>query len=182
MEQVVLVNEKDEHIGEMEKMQAHREGKLHRAVSVLIFNKQGDMLLQQRAFLKYHTPGLWTNACCTHPRLGENEIDAASRRLQEEMGITVPLTKIFDFIYKAGFDNGLTEYEFDHVFTGIAEKEPNPDPQEVNACKFVPMQVLVDDISRYPDNYTPWFKIIMKELQIHAPQLFPLGFKKNRVK
>src|SRR3954470_13284590 len=121
MEQVILVNEKDQAIGTMEKMEAHRKGVLHRAFSVFIFDRHGKMLLQQRAFHKYHSGGLWTNACCSHPLPGEDIESAAHRRLYEEMGFQTPLKKIFDFTYKADFRNGLTEYEFDHVFTGYYE-------------------------------------------------------------
>ncbi|HSU49504.1 MAG TPA: isopentenyl-diphosphate Delta-isomerase, partial [Segetibacter sp.] len=118
MEEVILVNELDEQIGKMEKMEAHSKGLLHRAFSVFIFNDQGEMLLQQRAVSKYHSGGLWTNACCSHPRPEEATEDAALRRLQEELGFTVSLAKIFDFRYNASFTNGLTEHEFDHVFVG----------------------------------------------------------------
>src|ERR1700712_4649445 len=113
---VILVNELDEPTGKMEKMEAHRKALLHRAFSVFIFNAKGEMLLQRRSSHKYHSAGLWTNACCSHPFPGEDVKDAALRRLQEELGFTTPLEKAFDFIYKAAFDNGLTEYEFDHVF------------------------------------------------------------------
>ena len=121
LEEVVLVNEKDEAIGTMEKMAAHEKALLHRAFSVFVFNKNGDLLMQQRAHSKYHSGGLWTNTCCSHPRPGEHVADAANRRLQEEMGFTTSLNKAFDFTYKAAFDNGLTEHEFDHVFIGIYE-------------------------------------------------------------
>ena len=118
MEEVILVNEQDEQTGTIEKMEAHRKALLHRAFSVFIFNGKGEMLLQQRAMGKYHSPGLWTNACCSHPRPGEEVETAAFRRLKEEMGIETSLKKIFDFIYRTEFDNGLTEYEFDHVYIG----------------------------------------------------------------
>jgi len=119
MEQVILVNEQDEQVGIMEKMQAHREGKLHRAFSVFIFNNKREMLLQQRALNKYHSGGLWTNACCSHPKPNESTEAAAKRRLKEELGFETTLEKNFDFTYKADFENGLTEYEFDHVFSGV---------------------------------------------------------------
>ena len=123
MEEVVLVDEQDKPVGVMEKMQAHREGKLHRAFSVFIFNDKGEMLLQQRAFNKYHSAGLWTNACCSHPKPNETTETAAARRLNEELGFKTSLEKLFDFTYKASFENGLTEYEFDHVFSGIYNGE-----------------------------------------------------------
>src|SRR5215468_430433 len=116
MEQVILVNELDEEIGTMEKLSAHEQGVLHRAISVFIFNEKGEMLLQQRASRKYHSGGLWTNACCSHPHPGEATHAAALRRLKEEMGFETSLKKAFDFVYKTSFDNGLTEHEFDHVF------------------------------------------------------------------
>src|ERR1044072_1062769 len=119
MEEVILVNERDEATGIMEKMEAHQKGVLHRAFSVFIFNNKNEMLLQQRAIKKYHSGGLWTKACCSHPRPGETKSDAALRRLYEELGFTTSIEKIFDFTYKASFENGLTENEFDHVFAGI---------------------------------------------------------------
>src|SRR5215831_10345897 len=131
MEQVILVNEADHEIGTMEKMLAHEKALLHRALSVFIFNDKGEMLLQQRAKRKYHSGGLWTNACCSHPRPGENVEAAAIRRLNEELGFETTLTKAFDFVYKAFFDNGLTEYEFDHVFAGKYNGAIHPDINEV---------------------------------------------------
>ena len=133
LEEVVLVNEKDEAIGTMEKMAAHEKALLHRAFSVFVFNKNGDLLMQQRAHSKYHSGGLWTNTCCSHPRPSEHVADAANRRLQEEMGFTTSLTKAFDFTYKAVFDNGLTEHEYDHVFTGIFDGPVYFNPNEVAA-------------------------------------------------
>jgi isopentenyl-diphosphate delta-isomerase len=135
-EKIILVNEQDEVTGSMEKMEAHRKGLLHRAFSIFIFNGKGEMLLQQRAFSKYHSAGLWTNACCSHPAPGEDIKDAVSRRLQEEMGFKTPLKKIFDFIYKAEFDNGLTEFEFDHVFAGEYEGPVKINTEEVNDFYF----------------------------------------------
>ena len=126
MEQVILVNENDQEVGTMEKMEVHRLGVLHRAFSVFIFNERGQMLLQQRAMQKYHSAGLWTNACCSHPRPGEEVGSAASRRLNEELGFATALNPIFNFVYKATFENGLTEHEFDHVFFGIHSAEIFP--------------------------------------------------------
>lgn len=158
-EEVILVNTADEELGTMEKMEAHEKALLHRAFSVFIFNKAGDMMLQQRAASKYHSPGLWTNACCSHPRPGEAVADAAHRRLQEELGFDAPLQKIFDFTYQATFDNGLTEHEFDHVFTGIYEQQVLPNPEEVQAVAFESMKQVAEQLDTHPEKYTAWFKI-----------------------
>ena len=136
MEQVILVDEKDKEIGLEEKIKAHKEGKLHRAFSVFVFNQKGEMLLQRRALTKYHSGGLWTNTCCSHPRKGEDVDKAASRRLKEEMGFSCGLKEVFSFIYKTGFDNGLMEHEFDHVFVGAYESEPKINPEEVAEYKW----------------------------------------------
>jgi isopentenyl-diphosphate delta-isomerase len=168
MEQVILVDEQDNEIGTMEKMQAHVEGRLHRAISVFIFNGRGEMLLQQRAAGKYHSPLLWTNACCSHPRPGEATADAAHRRLNEEMGITCNLFEVFSFTYKAEMDGGLTEHEYDHVFLGISNAEPRPRADEAAAWKHVRMQELQEDMKKEPAKYTAWFRICMNE---HLQQL-----------
>jgi isopentenyl-diphosphate delta-isomerase len=159
MEQVILVNEQDHPIGLMEKMEVHQKALLHRAFSVFIFNHQGELLLQQRAFSKYHSAGLWTNTCCSHPRPNEKTEDAASRRLLEEMGFTTPLEKIFDFIYTANFDNGLTEHEFDHVFIGFYEGAIQPDPTEVSGFIYSSFELIDTQLMATPDMYTEWFKI-----------------------
>src|SRR5450432_4328015 len=159
IEQVILVNEQDEETGTIEKMEAHRKALLHRAFSVFIFNQKGEMLLQQRALGKYHSPGLWTNTCCSHPRPGEEIEEAAGRRLMEEMGIETSLEKIFDFIYRTEFDNGLTEYEFDHVYTGTYSGELSPDRQEVKDYCFRSMEEIEQDLTQCPEKYTFWFKI-----------------------
>ena len=166
IEEVILVNEQDEETGTIEKMEAHRKALLHRAFSIFIFNDKGEMLLQQRALGKYHSPGLWTNACCSHPRPGEAVAVAAARRLQEEMGIETPLIKIFDFIYRTEFDNGLTEFEFDHVYTGTFEGELKPDWQEVNDFCFRPMEDISQDLLRHPEQYSSWFHIAFQKLQM----------------
>ena len=159
MEQVVLVNETDEQIGVMEKIEAHEKAFLHRAISVFIFNSKGEMLLQKRAAKKYHSAGLWTNACCSHPRPGEPENAAAKRRLQEELGFTTVLKKAFDFTYKASFENGLTEHEFDHVFTGVYEGLIFPDPDEVEDYCFKSMDEIENALALKKDHFTVWFHI-----------------------
>lgn len=160
-EQVVLVDRDDNHIGLMEKLEAHEKGLLHRAFSVLLFNDKKELLLQQRAFDKYHCGGLWTNTCCSHPLPGEDVADAALRRLKEEMGIECDLHKSFDFIYKAEFGNGLTEHEYDHVFFGLFSGDPVINPDEVADWKYMSLSAIKKDIADYPQNYTPWFKIIL---------------------
>jgi isopentenyl-diphosphate delta-isomerase len=159
MEQVVLVNEQDQELGTMEKMEAHRLGVLHRAFSVFIFNEQGQMLLQQRALHKYHSGGLWTNACCSHPRPGEKVNKAASRRLNEELGFDTPLKPIFDFVYKATFENGLTEHEFDHVYFGNYDGKIFPDPNEVMNVEFENMESIAADLRGNPKKFTAWFQL-----------------------
>ncbi len=165
-EEVILVNEQDEQTGTIEKMEAHRKALLHRAFSVFIFNGKGEMLLQQRALGKYHSPGLWTNACCSHPRPGEEVETAALRRLKEEMGIESSLKKIFDFIYRTDFDNGLTEYEFDHVYIGDFPGLPEPDKREVKDYCFRTMEDISQDLIRYPEKYSSWFKIAFPILSL----------------
>jgi isopentenyl-diphosphate delta-isomerase len=167
IEYVVLVNDNDMPLGTMEKMEAHERGKLHRAFSVFIFNKKGEMLLQRRADEKYHSPGLWTNAACSHPRPGEDVSDAARRRLKEEMGLECDLKEIFSFKYKANVGDGMIEHEYDHVLTGTCDDEPSPDPEEVSDWKYMNMKDLLDDIKKNPKQYTEWFKIAVKELKRH---------------
>lgn len=159
MEHVILVDENDGVTGTMEKMEAHEKALLHRAFSVFIFNSAGDMLLQQRALNKYHSPGLWTNTCCSHPRPSEDTPIAASRRLQEEMGFGTPIRKVFDFTYKASFANGLTEHEFDHVFVGYYDGEIRPDPKEVSNHAFWPINKIATHIHNEPELFTIWFLI-----------------------
>jgi isopentenyl-diphosphate delta-isomerase len=162
-ELVILVDKNDNQIGEMPKMEAHEKAFLHRAFSVFIFNKKGELMLQQRAAHKYHSPLLWTNTCCSHQRNGESNIKAGERRLQEEMGFTTDLKEVFSFIYKAPFDNGLTEHEFDHVLIGYFDAEPNINKEEVEAYKWMPLDDVKSDIENNPIIYTEWFKIIFKE-------------------
>ena len=164
-EQVILVNESDEPIGEMDKMLAHEQGVLHRAFSVFIFNTKGEVLLQQRALSKYHSPGLWTNTCCSHPRPGETTEEAAHRRLKEEMGFDCILQHKFIFIYKVQFDNGLYEHELDHVYTGVYEEEPSINPNEVNMYKWMKWEQLLEDVNKNMADYTFWLRQILEQHQ-----------------
>lgn len=166
-ENVVLITEQDEPIGLMEKQEAHVAGVLHRAFSVFIFNDKNELLIQQRAFEKYHTPGKWTNTCCSHPRDGETYEEGAMRRLQEEMGFTCPIEYQFNFIYKADVGQGLTEHELDYVFKGVYNEEPVINPEEVAAYKWIDFDELQRDVQNNPEEYTPWFKIILKEYLAH---------------
>ena len=161
-EYVILVNEKDEEIGLMEKMEAHEKGLLHRAFSVFVLNSKNQLCIQRRALHKYHSGGLWTNTCCSHPRQGEINLDAANRRLFEEMGMSCELHKTLDFIYKAEFSNGLTEHELDHVFVGYSDVEPVINTDEVAEYKWVELEGLKLDIQENPQIYTEWFKIIFE--------------------
>ncbi|MBK7669280.1 MAG: isopentenyl-diphosphate Delta-isomerase [Sphingobacteriaceae bacterium] len=162
-EEVILVNEADEQIGVMEKMEAHEKGLLHRAFSVFIFNDKGEMLLQQRALNKYHSGGLWTNACCSHPRPNEDTLQAANRRLMEEMGIEAPLTLKTSFTYKTAFENGLTEHEFDHIFVGTFNEEPKVNSTEVNSYCWKSVESVKNSVKQMPDIYTSWFKIALEK-------------------
>jgi isopentenyl-diphosphate Delta-isomerase len=162
-EQVILVNEKDEPIGLMNKMEAHEKAILHRAFSVFILNDNNEVMLQQRAQHKYHSPLLWTNTCCSHQRAGETNIQAGKRRLNEEMGFEVDLKELFHFIYKAPFDNGLTEHELDHVMIGYSNSEPFINPEEVASWKWMKIEDIKDDMIQNPAEYTVWFKIIFDE-------------------
>ncbi|WBL23966.1 isopentenyl-diphosphate Delta-isomerase [Zunongwangia sp. HRR-M8] len=166
-DQVILVNEKDEQIGLMEKIEAHEKALLHRAFSVFVFNNKGELMLQQRALAKYHTPGLWTNTCCSHQREGESNVEAGKRRLMEEMGFTTELKDTISFIYKAPFQNGLTEHEFDHILVGHYDEDPKPNPDEVNAWKWVSLEEVKEDMKANPDVYTEWFKIIFDKYYNH---------------
>ena len=163
-EYVVLVDSNDNPIGLMEKMEAHIKAELHRAFSIFIFNSKGEMMLQQRAFSKYHTPGLWTNTCCSHPRDGETLEQATSRRLQEEMGMNCEIKEVFHFTYKADVTQGLTEHEIDHVFIGTTDETPIINTEEVASWKYETMEFIENDMIEHPEVYTPWFKIAFKEL------------------
>ena len=159
-ELVVLVNEHDEPIGLMPKLEAHEKGVLHRAFSVFVFNGKEELMLQQRALSKYHSPGLWTNTCCSHQRDGEHSIEAGKRRLQEEMGFVCDLKESTSFIYKAPFDNGLTEHELDHILIGTFNEEPTINPEEVASWKWMSLGAIKKDMKETPEIYTAWFKII----------------------
>lgn len=169
-EKVILVNEKDEPIGLMGKMEAHEKALLHRAFSVFVFNDKNELMIQQRALGKYHSPGLWANTCCSHQREGETNIEAGKRRLQEEMGFTTELRDSISFIYKAPFDNGLTEHEFDHILIGEYNEEPKINPDEVHDWKWISLEAIKQDIQANPSNYTEWFKIIFDKYYKHIEQ------------
>jgi len=162
-EQVILVNENNVQIGTMPKLEAHEKAVLHRAFSVFVFNDKEELLLQQRASSKYHSPLLWTNTCCSHQRVGESNVEAGKRRLFEEMGFVTELEEVFSFIYKAPFDNGLTEYELDHVMIGKCNENPKINPEEVRDFKWITLEAVKTDIEEQPEVYTAWFKIIFKE-------------------
>jgi isopentenyl-diphosphate delta-isomerase len=163
LEYVILVNEADQETGLMEKMEAHQKGMLHRAFSVFVFNENQELLLQQRALSKYHSGGLWTNTCCSHPRAGESIADAAKRRLHEELGFSCNLDPVFSFIYHAELDNELTEHELDHVLIGYHNTGGVPNPEEVMDTKWVSLNWLEMEVKENPQDFTAWFRIIMNE-------------------
>lgn len=166
-EQVILVDGNDLQVGQMEKMEAHQKGLLHRAFSVFIFNSKNELLLQQRAFDKYHSGGLWTNTCCSHPRIGESNLDGANRRLMEEMGMQADLKWVFDFTYRAEFESGLVEHELDHVFFGQSDLLPVINRNEVETFKYVNLESLKDELQLNPQDYTPWLKICLEKVMEH---------------
>lgn len=166
-EEVILVNERDEEIGRMEKHAAHRQPVLHRAFSIFLFDANGRMLLQQRAAGKYHSPLLWTNACCSHPRPGERTEEAAARRLTEELGLRIPLEHRFAFTYQAEVGNGLTEYELDHVYFGTVREAPAPNPLEVEAWRYVELEALREEMTAHPDRFTAWLHICWPMVEEH---------------
>jgi isopentenyl-diphosphate delta-isomerase len=159
-EEVILVTPEDQVIGTMPKLEAHERAELHRAFSVFVLNDRGETLLQQRAAHKYHSPLLWTNTCCSHQRLGETNVDAGKRRLMEEMGFETELRELFSFIYKAPFDNGLTEHELDHVLLGYYSGSPVINPEEVASWKWMGLDEIRRDLEEFPERYTAWFRII----------------------
>lgn len=171
MNQVILVDQNDKVVGSMEKMQAHQDGgHLHRAISVFIFNSKGEWLVQQRAWEKYHSKGLLSNTACSHPAPGESSLEAANRRLSEEMGLDTHLHEVFSFIYKAELDNQLTEYELDHVFVGYTDDTPKPNSEEVCDFAYIPFSDLQEDVKAHPEKYTFWFKKIFKRVQVNLKQ------------
>jgi isopentenyl-diphosphate delta-isomerase len=167
MEYVVLVNEHDEPMGLMEKMEAHQKGLLHRAFSVFVFNTKGQLLLQKRAASKYHSPNLWTNTCCSHPREKETTLEAANRRLMEEMGMTCDLKHAFHFIYQVSLDQGMIEHELDHVFIGTTDNLPVINPSEVGAYDYFSISDLSKQVINQPEKFTEWFKICFDEVLKH---------------
>ena len=169
-EKVILVTPKDEPIGLMPKMEAHEKAVLHRAFSVFVINSKNELMLQQRAFEKYHSPGLWTNTCCSHQRSQEGNIEAGTRRLKEEMGFETDLEYLFNFIYKAPFDNGLTEHELDHVMLGRYENKPKINPKEVASWKWMHIDKIHVDLINNTENYTAWFAIIFERFYNHLKE------------
>lgn len=177
--QVVLVDSKDNPIGVMEKMMAHEKGLLHRAFSIFIFNSKGEMLIHQRADKKYHSPGLWTNACCSHPMPGERLETATKRRLVEEMGMETEMHELFHFIYRAELDKGLIEHELDHVFIAKTDETPNINPEEVKSWKYISIDDLKKDVNKHPKHYTTWFKIALDRVILNMDLVF---WKENELK
>lgn len=165
MEFVILVDDQDNEVGKMEKMEAHYKGVLHRAFSVFLHDSEGNVLLQRRALSKYHSGGLWTNACCSHPRSGELVEEAAHRRLMEELGVDCEVKEVSHFIYRAELDQEMIEHELDHVLTGKLSKKTMPfNPDEVDSIDWMSFDALKDDIENHPEKYTAWFQIIMKNV------------------
>ena len=164
IKKVILVDKNDNEIGVEEKIKVHQEGKLHRAISVFVFNSKNELLIQKRAKTKYHCPGLWTNTCCSHPEPGERTEEAAHRRLKDEMGFDCPLKEILTFIYQVDFDNNLSEHEFDHVFIGKFDSKVFPNPKEADDYKWIGLEELKKDIDQSPENYTYWFKVILDKV------------------
>jgi len=171
-DEVILVDTEDNVVGTMQKMEAHVKGRLHRAFSVFIFNTAGALLLQQRAHDKYHSAGKWTNTCCSHPKVGEDTLDAANRRLREEMGMACELEHEFSFVYQAEMPEGISENEYDHVFFGISDEPPVPNPAEVAHYKYMDMSILKTDMELNPDTYTAWLKICFERVIVGYNKLF----------
>ncbi len=164
MEQVILVNQHDQELGLMEKMEAHKKGLLHRAFSIFLFNSKGELMLQRRALSKYHSGGLWTNTCCSHPRQGETVLEAAHRRLDEEMGMACEMKQAFHFVYRAELDHGLTEHELDHVVLGFTDHQPILNQEEVMDWKYMSLDQVAKDMQAYPEHYTEWFKVVFNQV------------------
>jgi isopentenyl-diphosphate delta-isomerase len=171
MDKVILVDKNDQEIGSEEKLKAHQEGKLHRAFSIFIFNSKGEWLLQKRARAKYHSGGQWTNACCSHPRPGETILQAAHRRLKEEMGFDTELKEIFSFVYKVKFKNGLWEHEFDHVLIGDFDGRPKPSPEEAEDWRWLNLAQLKRKVRKNPGQYTYWFRQVLEKVAKHRQRL-----------
>ena len=171
-EQVILVDEQDQVLGSMDKMEAHLKGRLHRAFSVFIFDSNGKLLIQQRAADKYHSGGKWTNTCCSHPRMGEKTTAAAHRRLLEEMGMQCALDYVFNFTYKTVIQKTITEYEFDHVFFGVSDQKPIPTLEEVADYRYISMLDLAIELHQNPNQFTKWLHICFKQVLIHHNQFF----------
>jgi isopentenyl-diphosphate delta-isomerase len=168
MEHVILVDKQDNELGTMEKMEAHQRGLLHRAFSILIFNSKGEMLIQQRAESKYHSGGLWTNACCSHPRPGETIVQAGKRKLLQEMGFVCDLSFSHKFMYKVELENELTEYEWDYVLIGNYDEAPIINPEEAQSWKYQSLDSIKADVHYNPDAYTTWFKLILAQPELMA--------------
>lgn len=172
-EMLILVNELDEPVGSMPKTEVHLKGVLHRAFSVFLFNTRGEMLLQQRAIHKYHSAGLWSNTCCSHPRLGETVEQAVRRRLVEEMGITADVQFLFKFRYKAALENGYTEHELDHVYFGVSDAIPLLNKEEVKDWRYVSMEAVKAEMKQHPEKFTAWFKICFEEVERNIKNQVP---------
>ncbi|MEM9052923.1 MAG: isopentenyl-diphosphate Delta-isomerase [Bacteroidota bacterium] len=170
-EEVILVDSSNKQIGTMEKMEAHEKGELHRAFSIFIFNDDGEMLLHQRADEKYHCGGMWTNAVCSHPRPGEEQIDALNRKMDQEMGFYSEVEKAFDFKYRAELDNGLIEHEYDEVYFAVYNGDFNPNPEEVQAYRFASIEDIRSEIAENPDLFTPWFKMLFEQMSLYFKSL-----------
>ena len=166
-EYLILVDNKDQEIGQMEKLEAHQKGLLHRAFSIFLFNSKGEMLIHKRALNKYHSPGLWTNACCSHPKPNETTLQAATRRLEEEMGMATDMKELSSFIYHHEFSNGLIEHELDHIIIGHTDQKPVINTSEVDSYKYVGLTDLEESIQNNPDDYTVWFKLAYPKLKEH---------------
>lgn len=171
MEEVILVDEHDREVGTMEKLEAHQKGLLHRAFSILVFNSKGELMLQQRAIHKYHSGGLWTNTCCSHPRPGETAIAAGKRKLIQEMGFDCELTYSHKFIYKVELDNNLIEHEWDHVLVGYYNDKPEINTSEAMNWKFIALDALQKDVAENPQHYTQWFKMILQQPELSNLQI-----------
>jgi len=168
-ELIILVDQQDQEVGYAGKMKAHTEGQLHRSFSIFVFNSQGNLLLQKRAETKYHCGGLWSNTCCSHPRIGESLEESAHRRLKEEMGFDCELREIFSFVYRVELENKLIEHEYDLVFVGTFDLDPTPNLNEVDDWKWANLQELRKDVEKYPDSCTPWFRMSLDKMEWNPP-------------